>query len=466
MKNKTIFSLPNDFRTHNADRILDQKFFLWFVITTLCLFLQFIPYINYIMAISVFFFVVFCFYKKWQTGLIPILALSFLHGDESISVYTLKISGVSLFYILILTLFVLKVALRRSISKYEIIFASFFCVYLAYSILRFNFVYTTYFVNDTLFLLIGVLFLFSIYDFQKIEFEKLLLSISMGYFFVKIIVFVSGIGLQVQAYSATIDQYSAIFDPIENFLIIFNLQSLFFPKNREVRYLSLFNISLFGMSAYLLTYIHGSTLVLIMIALLYTLLRNVKVLIFIVFFCVIFLSLVTTIDVNSLLGMQDESVFIYKVEKVVGLFNFVYDSNISIYDLPRSTQVRLIETANLFGQNPLSLIFGTGFGGYVTETLYSYGSYLNADDYSLDQIETGKFHILHAYNQILLKHGLFSFVVAVCIFWNFKWREDRNFRDAALIFLIISYSFTIKPFLILSLLIYSFKGKYINNTEM
>ncbi|WP_206382633.1 hypothetical protein, partial [Vibrio lentus] len=284
-----------------------------------------------------------------------------------------------------------------------------------------------------------------------------LLAISMGYFLIKIVVFLSGIGLQVQAYSANIDQYSAIFDPIENFLIIFNLQSLFFPKSKEVRFISLFNLCLFGFSAYLLTYVHGSTIVLIIIALMYTLLRNVKVLIVIIISIIIFLSVVTTIDINSLLGMQDESVFLYKVEKVVGLFNFVYDSNISIYDLPRSTQVRLIETANLLGQNPLLLIFGNGFGGYVTETLYTYGSYLNSDDYSLDQIETGKFHILHAYNQIVLKHGLLSFIVAIWIFLAFKRREDRNFRDAALIFLLISYSFTIKPFLVLALLVYSFK---------
>ncbi|MFA0553595.1 hypothetical protein AB4538_22365, partial [Vibrio lentus] len=358
---------------------------------------------------------------------------------------------------LILTLFLLKLILRKSISRYEAIFAAFFFAYLSYSILRFNFSYTTYFVNDTLFLLIGFFFLFSIYDFRKIELEKILLAISMGYFLIKIVVFLSGIGLQVQAYSANIDQYSAIFDPIENFLIIFNLQSLFFPKSKEVRFISLFNLCLFGFSAYLLTYVHGSTIVLIIIALMYTLLRNVKVLIVIIISIIIFLSVVTTIDINSLLGMQDESVFLYKVEKVVGLFNFVYDSNISIYDLPRSTQVRLIETANLLGQNPLLLIFGNGFGGYVTETLYTYGSYLNSDDYSLDQIETGKFHILHAYNQIVLKHGLLSFIVAIWIFLAFKRREDRNFRDAALIFLLISYSFTIKPFLVLALLVYSFK---------
>ncbi|MFA0554161.1 hypothetical protein AB4538_25325, partial [Vibrio lentus] len=101
MKTKIICNLPSEFRAHTIERMFDKKFFLWFLITSLCLFLQFIPYVNYVMAIAVFFFVVFCFYKKWQTGLIPILALSFLHGDESISIYTLKVSGVSFFYILI-----------------------------------------------------------------------------------------------------------------------------------------------------------------------------------------------------------------------------------------------------------------------------------------------------------------------------------------------------------------------------
>jgi len=459
MKVKSIKQLPPLGNVNDKERMLDGKFFLWIVITCICLFIQFIPLLNYLMAFSVFFFVVFCFYKKWQTGLIPIFALSFLHGDTSISIYTLKLSGVSLFYILILTLFLLKLLLRKTVNRRELIFVTFFFSYLSYSILSFNFLDTKYFISDTLLLFIGLLFLFSIYDFPEIAIEQILFSISLGYFLIKIVVYVSGIGLEVTAYSSTVNQYSAIFDPIENFLLIFNLQSFFFPKNKEVRVLSLFNIFLFGVSAFLLGYMHGATIVLVLIVLLYGLLRNIKILLILISSLILFLSLAVTIDVNSFLGMQEESVFLYKIEKVFGLFEFLYDTNISIYDLPRSTQVRLIETVNLFGQNPLLLIFGNGFGGYVTETLYTYGSYLNGDDYSLDQITSGKFQVLHAYNQIILKHGLLSIFIATWVLWRFKDSSDRNFRDTALLFLVISYSFTVKPYLILALLIFSLKGK-------
>jgi len=441
------------------DVILDKKFVYWSLLTIFCLYLQFVPYVNYFLVVAIFVFTIVSFYKRWPSGLIPILVLSFLHGDQSVSLYTLKISGVSLFYILILSVFTLKVFTRRKISRIELFIIIFFCIYFSYSILNSNYIETTYFVNDTLFFLIGILFLFSIYDIKKFNIEKMFFAISLGYFFSKVLVYSTGLGLQVTAYSSDIDQYSAIFDPIENLLLIFNLQSLLFPKNKTVRALSFLNLSIFGLSAYLLGYMHGATIVLVIIVLFYALLRNIKLLLVISFSCFLLIFVSFNVDINSILNVQEDSVFLFKIQKVLGLFDFLYNSNISIYDLPRSTQVRLIETANLLVQNPFYLIFGNGFGGFLTETIYFYGDYLNSDDYSLDQITSGKFQLLHAYNQIILKHGLLSILIAFCCFWKFRRAEERNFRDTALIFLVLSYSFTIKPYLILALLVFSLKPK-------
>lgn len=445
------------------DDLLDKKFFYWSFLSICCLYLQFIPVINYILVAILFFFIIICFYKRWPSGFIPILALSFLHGNESVSIYTLKISGVSLFYVLIISLFTLKLLTRRKVSRVELFILLLFCIYFIYSVLNKNYIETSYFINDSLFLLIGILFLYSIYDFKNVNIEKILFAVSLGYFFTKILVYLTGVGLQVTAYSSHIDQYSAIFDPIENLLLIFNLQSFIFPKNKAIRMLSLLNLMLFGLSAYLLGYMHGATIVLVIIILFYALLRNVKLLLILSTLCCVLLFISVNIDFYSLFYTQKESVFLFKVQKVIGLFEFLYQSDISIYDLPRSTQVRLIETANLIGQNPLSFFFGNGFGGYLTETIYSYGSYLNADDYSLDQIASGKYQLLHAYNQIILKHGLLSLLIALITFWRFRRAEDRNFRDTALIFIVLSYSFTIKPFLILALLVFSLKDKGQNN---
>jgi hypothetical protein len=312
---------------------------------------------------------------------------------------------------------------------------------------------------------IGIFFLFSIYDFEKFDIEKMFFAMSLGYFFSKLLVLFSGLGLQVTAYSHNIDQYSAIFDPIENLLLIFNLRSFLSKESKKIRTLSLINISLFFVSAYFLGYVHGATIVLILIVLIYSILLNLGLLLFVSISCFFLLFVNISFDINTLLNFDEESVFLFKVQKVLGLFDFFLNSDFTIYDLPRSTQVRLIETANLSGQPPFFLIFGNGFGGYLTETLYFYGDYLNSDDYSMDQINSGKYQMLHAYNQIVLKHGLLSIFIAFIFFWRFRKLEDRNFRDTALIFLLLSYSFTIKPYLILALLGFSLKQRKILNVQ-
>lgn len=432
-------------------KTLDEKYYLYALATIFLLVFQFIPVLNLLVTLFIFFFVIVAFYKKWVVGFIPILSLSFLHGGDSVSIYTLKMGGLSLFYILIFVLFALKLYTRKRVSIVELTVLFYLVFYIVFSTFLCNFYEFKYYLNDMLFLIVGVMFLYVVFDFKDVPFDKLLLSLSSGYFIAKIIVYHTGVGLQVIPYSQTVDQYSAVFDPIENFLIIYNVQAFIFPKVRIQRSLALFNVLLFFYVSFLLGYMHGATIMLIFFVLLYNVFRNIKVL----FSLLIFLSLLAALLVIVGLGIESEqeSVFLYKVEKIFGLFQFFYDSELSIYDLPRSTQVRLIETANLLHQNWLFLLFGNGFGGYITEVAYSYGNYLNQDDYSLDQILSGKYQVLHAYNQVILKHGLLSIAISGFYFYFYRDRSYRNFRDMALLFVVFSYSFTIKPYLILALFV-------------
>lgn len=439
------------------EKTVDIKFFLYVLFTFLVLYFQFISPINYLLSISIFFFVVISFYKRWVSGLIPILSLSFLHGENSVSIYTYKLGGVSLFYLLILFVFLLKLLTRRSISKIEIYFVLYiFCCFMI-SIINGNFEYLNYFLNDSVFLSIGFIFLFIIIDNKNIPYDKIFLSISSGYFITKLIMLYTGVGVQVIPYSEFVNQYSVIFDPIENFLLIYNLQTIIFPKYNSHRYCALINFSLFILASYFLGYMNGATIMLVIFVLIYNMMRRVKSFIYIVVIVLCFTFFLVTVGLT--LNTGEESVFLYKVEKIMGLFQFLYDSDVSIYDLPRSTQVRLIETGNLLYQNFVSLFFGNGFGGYVEENHYFYGNYLNQDDYTLDQINSGRFQVLHAYNQIVLKHGLLALLIALFIFYRFRNLPYRNFRDTSLIFVVFSYSFTIKPYLILAFLILSLTNK-------
>jgi hypothetical protein len=444
-------------------KTFDLKYIFYVIATFALLIFQFVPPINYLVTILVSIFIVYAFHKRWASGIIPILALSFIHGEGSVSIYTLKLAGVSLFYVLLIVLFLMKVISRMKISKQEIFIFLYFLSYMILSIVLGNFYEMKYFVNDAVFLLIGIIFLYVIYDNKKIPFDKILLSLSMGYFLAKIVVFHTGIGLQVIPYSYNVDQYNAIFDPVENFLLIYNLQVFIFPNFNSQRILAFLNLMLFMFASYLLGYVHGATLMLIFFVLFYNIIRNIKV--FMYFSLVIVTTFIIVLNIDFPVVSGGESVFLYKLEKVFGLIQFFYDSNISIYDLPRSTQVRLIETANLLHQNFLLFFLGNGFGGYITETAYFYGSYLNQDDYSIDQIITGKFQILHAYNQIVLKHGVLSLLIAFVSFYFLRNRHYRNFRDTALIFVVFSYSFTIKPYLILALLVFVIMNQKGNEIE-
>jgi len=437
------------------NRFFDKKFLFWFGIVFFCLFIQFIPVVNYLATVAVFSFSLIGLYKGWPSALLPIISLSFLHGDSSVSLYTLKLSGISLFYILILILFFIKLIHRKTISKFELFFIFLFFSYFIYSVLIGNFSEESYFKNDSLLFIISVVFLFIIYDVKRFDIDKLLMALSLSYFLVKVIVCLTGIGLETIPYSFDVDQKIAIFDPIENFLLVYNLQSFIFPRSRTIRIIALFNTLTFCFASYLLGYVHGATMVLTFITFLYCILRRKR---YIAASLIVICFLIPlSISFTSLVEGKEQSVLLYKIQKVIGLFEFFYSSDLGIYDLPRSTQVRMIESANLFNQNPLFLFFGNGFGGYITENTFHYGSYLNEDDYTIDQISSGKYQVLHGYNQIILKHGIISIILGLFVFLAYRKREYRNFRDSAILFIFLSYSFTVKPYLIIAMLVMTLK---------
>lgn len=419
------------------------------LLTVFILLIQFISVVNIAFIPFVVAIVFYGFVKEKEYALIPILGLSFYHGEQSISLYTLKLSGVSVFYIVMIVLTMLVLFLRKKLTLASLNILLCFIAITAYSILLGNSIEFNYFALDVFFIVIALAFYISLHAYKKINYDLLFISLGAGYYLAKIISAITGIGLEVVSYTAFIEQKNALFDPVENFLIVYSIHASFYANMRLKRVLALFNVILFILAMISLGYIHGGTIVLVLASLLFCIIKRLKYVVY------------ATLSISLLLGsvaisisLTEDSVLYYKVEKVIGLFKFVTEKDFTVYELPRSAQVRVIESANLLDRNVGESIFGSGFGGYIEETKFEYGSYLNEDDYSRDEIKSGKFYNLHTFNQLFLKHGLLGVAIILYLWSRRRFSDDKNIYDVSLIFLLFSYGYTIKSFLILGFFLY------------
>ncbi|WP_139158726.1 hypothetical protein ABRP32_19770 [Providencia manganoxydans] len=356
-------------------------------------------------------------------------------------------------YVYIAIAFILSLFQRKKLHRYELIFFVLFITYLIYSILSGNALSGEYFINDVMFILIAFLFLFSFRWLNNINYDLIFLSLSSGYFISKILVLITGIGLEVTNYTSVIVQKNALFDPVEYFLILYCIHSFFYPLTKNVRLVSFLNLLLFSFGSILLGYVHGGAMVMIFVSLIYCLIRNIK---YLLILSGVLIFILTSLTLPSINNDSNDSVLSYKLQKVTGLAEFMFDDNFGVYSLPRSTQVRVIETLNLLDQPLPYIMLGKGFGGYLEQSKYYYGRYLNKDDYSEDQIRSKKFYVLHSINQLLLKHGVIFIALIVLMGMKMRKRINKNYVDVSIIFILFSYAFTIKPYLILSLFLISF----------
>lgn len=425
-----------------------KLYFKWAFFTLSIVFLQFIFPLNVAITLLVACFSAAMIYKQSALFIIPFLVLSFYHGDSSISIYTLKLSGLSLSYILVLFFTVFVCIRDNRLDKGAIYFLLIILILCIYSIFLGNAAYTNYFISDVVYLIISFCFIILLKQCRSVNYDLLFLSLGTGYFLAKVLVIITGIGLESVDYSRDVSQLNAIFDPVENFLVVYAINAFFYPDTRKSRVAASVNILVFSIAIFLLGYMHGGTIILILGSVLYCLLRSLK---YLTMISLILIPLITSYTIS--INLEKDSVLYYKVEKVVGLVQFIFNSDLSVYDLPRSTQVRVIETMNILHQNPAFVFFGKGLGGHITETRYQYGSYLNSDDYSQFEVSERKFFTLHTYNQILLKHGVIGL-----LFLFYLWKRARSFKnknlvDAILIFLVFSYAFTIKPYIFLAIFV-------------
>lgn len=423
-----------------------KDYILHGLISLIFLFGQFIFPLNLLLLFLSVGYTLYFVRKRSFLFLFPILSLSFYHGDASLSIYTLKIGGGSILYVILAMMFCFTILNYCKLKKITVYFFLVILVYVAYSIIVGSAFELNHFGKEVFFITVSLLFLIIVSKIDEIDYDFLFITLGTSYFTAKILVIITGVGLEVVPYSKGTFQSFALFDPIENFLLIYNVIAIFQCERKFLKRASFINFVLFIVASILLGYIHGGTIVMIFAVFLWVSIRHFKKIL-------LPTAMLTALLASYSISFEVEkgSVNYYKIEKFIGLITFVIDRDFSIYDLPRSPQVRVIETANLLDQNLVYIIFGKGFGGAISETKYKYGTYLNADDYSEKEVKERKFFTLHTFNQLILKHGFIT-ILTFCYFgFRARGRQNDTFIDTSLMFLILSYGYTIKPYLILAL---------------
>jgi len=101
-----------------------------------------------------------------------------------------------------------------------------------------------------------------------------------------------------------------------------------------------------------------------------------------------------------------------------------------LYDMPWTLAVRIVETRNVIGDGPLTVLFGKGAYSVVGETVTSYesatGRTFGDSDYTAEEEDEGQYYTLHNTSRGLLHYGIIYFIVSIALFLKCKGQIDRD----------------------------------------
>jgi len=145
---------------------------------------------------------------------------------------------------------------------------------------------------------------------------------------------------------------------------------------------------------------------------------------------------------------------IYKVDNIIGLFsNLEADS---IYYIPHSPQVRVIELINIFSYPFHKILFGHGIGGYFSDIYFPFNDYIGTFDFSSEEIIMRKFYNPHNIAFGLLKFGMIWWIFLFSCFINAykcKNKELRIVLAVCLLVLGLNFGYAIKTSILLGLML-------------
>jgi hypothetical protein len=144
-----------------------------------------------------------------------------------------------------------------------------------------------------------------------------------------------------------------------------------------------------------------------------------------------------------------------KLQQLLSVFDIVEGSSIAL--LPHSVHVRVAEIATFFDKSWWQQLFGGGLGGYINLSDHFPG-YLGPDDYSEQQINSGRITSPHNLGYLMIKFGYIGMALALAFLIR-VYRATRRMTalESALfmtlgVFLILNLGYTLKISFLLGVL--------------
>lgn len=399
---------------------------------------QFYNIIGYILVATLIIFSLYLITKKrYFLAFAMLFLFSFEHGPEAINIYNIKILGISLIYISAFIYFMIITNFKiEKLMQYVIFIVSIYLIYSLSNLLDGGYKY--YFIQ--VFLMIMTLLLTSIFFVAKksdFDYEDFFLKLASIFYFTKVFLLLSGIGVIKYSYMPGINRIEVLFDPVDAFFLIFTVYFILIKKTLSIKVL--IPLSLILISIYLNSSIGSSTLITLVFGILILTISNIKnfligitLLIFVIF---------------GSLNIQND-IMKEKVNNIVTLIDYLDDFD--VYVLPRSPQVRAIELSNFFAEtNYFQILFGKGYGSYIKDNTIPFDR-PNEDDFTIDQIESGKFYSLHNPAALFMMYGLLAWISIFIIAIIHK--QDVLIFSLS-VYLLFNFGFGFKSYILFALFI-------------
>ena len=451
---------------NNYFNILTTSNILYVFIGSILYLLQFIYPINYIITLLISFLIIITYVNKKYNIVLFFLLLYSALVDEGINIYTMKIFGINLFYMITFVLLSLNIFKNNKFSfSKELTIYMFLLTIVGMMSVSNIFESTYYWIKDFLLLVfIPIVFYILFKEISGREIMRIFLLLLIVKIFTTFLMFVTGLTLKQDPNMFNIWRVSNQ-DELGAFYIVLLLSLALFGKHLRY-YLGkiLLFISFIGFYVYGLAFLGlGSQIILLMlIVLLLFFFKNKAMILFSPLVLIIPFVFLTN-DIQ----LENNSALAYKINNIVELVEHLNKED--IYLIPQSPQVRVIEMINLFGYPWYNIMFGHGLGGYFTDSYFPFNKWLGKFDYSEQEIRTRHFYNPHNLGYSVLKFGLLWEIFIFYLFikaYRLQYSNIKIFVIAAIFVLFFNIGYGIKNsilFALIFIILHNEKGFYYEN---
>tara|TARA_R110001583_G_scaffold36424_2_gene119950 strand:- start:14245 stop:15690 length:1446 start_codon:yes stop_codon:yes gene_type:complete len=294
--------------------------------------------------------------------------------------------------------------------------------------------------KDLTFIMITVAVIACYPLFNMKDFVRLANILNITWVVANIILIVTTLGVEPHKASPSYIFTPLSYDEFQNFYFPLTL-FLLFSKGGGSKFIAL--LLFIGHLFIMYNCGLGSQLiiVIVLLSLIYFILFFKK-LSLIVFCLILFLIMNGNLGNSKIVASENKQndIFINKTNAIIN------SATGDINNIPWSPRVRVIEIVNFFDKGILDISFGQIIGGYITESKLKFNFQFSPsveDDFSAEQIKSGRFYSLHNISSVLLKFGvlfyLMLFYIFILLLKYFKKNSKFDYFNLGIVIVAVSF---------------------------